>query len=224
MKLGVIHLMMGDIATARADFAKGKERYPAAATQREFTYWTAVTYVYAGDGKGALRELASILTTTLTPPQASVVHERMAAVEAYLGDRTAVAGHLTASEAGTPPAAHYALAAIVWARAGDLEKARGAVAKFTSMVPATNTFAHTLNARIALQAKDLAAADKELAAAPQNNDLFTKAVRAELLLGKGQKAEGAALQKEVMTSTVKQDGNPPVDITKLVARMHAAKL
>jgi hypothetical protein len=49
-------------------------------------------------------------------------------------------------------------------------------------------------------------------------------VRAELLLRKGQKAEGAALQKEVMTSTVKQDGNPPVDIVKLLARMHADKL
>lgn len=223
MKLGVIHLMMGDAAKARAAFAQGLERYPAPATKREFMYWTAMTYVVTGDGKGAMRELGNILGTTLTPAQTSVVHERMAAVEAFLGDRNAVAGHLTAAGAGTPPAAHFALKAVVAARIGDLDQARAAVTQFVSMVPATNTASHTLNALIALQAKDLATAERELAATPAT-DLLTKAARADLLLRSGKKAEGTALKQEIVTSTVKQDGNPPVDFTKVMARMYADKL
>src|SRR5439155_12327586 len=102
MKLGLIHLMMGDVATARADFVRGQEHFTDAATKREFTYWTAASYAYTGDGKSAVHELTNILSTELTPPQAAVVHERLAAVEAYLGDRKAVAAHLTASDAATP--------------------------------------------------------------------------------------------------------------------------
>ena len=139
------------------------------------------------------------------------------------GDRKAVASHLTASDAATPPAAHYALKAIVCARINDLDQARGAAAQFTSMAPATNLFPHTLNALIALQAKDLATAEQELAAAPPN-DLFTKAVRADLFMRKGQKAEAQALRQEISTSSVKLDGNPPVDFFKLMAKMHADKL
>jgi len=223
MKLGLIHLMMGDVATARADFARGQEHFTDPATKREFTYWTAASYAYTGDGKSAVRELTNILGTTLTPAQTAVVHERLAAVEAYLGDRKAVASHLTASDAATPPAAHYALKAIVCARINDLDQARGAAAQFTSRAPATNLFPHTRNALIALQAKDLATAEQELAAAPPN-DLFTKAVRADLFMRKGQKAEAQALRQEISTSSVKLDGNPPVDFFKLMAKMHADKL
>ena len=223
MKLGAIQLMMGDAASARTVIAREQEKFSDAATKREFTYWTAATYAHAGDVKGARTALASILSTELTPAQASVAHERLAAIEAYLGDRKTVAGHLTASDAGTPPAAHFALKAIVLARINDLEQARAAVTQFASMAPAGNTFPRVLNAYIAMQAKDLATAESELAAST-TTDLFTKAIRTDLLARKGQKAESATLRQEIITSSMKLDGNAPVDFFKLMAKMHVDKL
>ena len=223
MKLGAIQLMIGDAASARAVIAREQEKYSDPATKREFTYWTAATYAHAGDAKGARTALASILATELTPAQASVAHERLAAIEAYLGDRKAVAGHLTASDAGTPPAAHFALKAIVLARINDLEQARAAVTQFTSMAAPTNTFPRVLNAYIAMQAKDLAKAESELAAST-TTDLFTKAIRADLLRRKGQKAESDALRQEIISSSMKLDGNAPIDFVKLMAKMHVDKL
>ena len=223
MKLGAIHLLMGDAAKARSVFASEQEKFTDPATKREFTYWIAASHAYTGDVKGARSALMSILATELTPPQATIVHERLAAIEAYLGDRKTVVGHLTASEVGTPPAAHYALKAIVLARINDLEQARAAVTKFTSMVPATNTIPRVLNAYIAMQAKDLATAERELAAST-TNDLFTKAVRADLLTRKGQKTEAAALRQEIIASAMKLDGDEPVDFLKLMAKMHVDRL
>lgn len=223
MKLGLIHLMMGDANTARADFARGHDRFPAPATKLDFRHWTVATYAYNADGKNAVRELTGMLTTTLTPGQTAIVHERLAVIEAYLGDRNAVAAHMTAAEVGTPPPPHFALKAIALARINDLTAARSAATQFQSMIPATNLFSHTVNAFIAMQAKDLVTAERELADAPPN-DLFTKAIRADLLLRKGQKAEGTALQQEVKASSVKVDGNPPLDFLKLMAKMHADKL
>jgi tetratricopeptide (TPR) repeat protein len=223
MKLGAIHLMMGDAAKARTAFASEQEKFTDAPTKREFTYWMAASHAYTGDVKSARTALMSILATELTPAQTAVVHERLAAIEAYLGDRKAVAGHLTASEVGTPPAAHFALKAIALARINDLEQARAAAKQFTSMVPPANTFPRVLNAYIAMQAKDLATAESELAAST-TNDLLTKAIRADLLARKGQKAESAALKQEIMSSSMKLDGNAPVDFFKLMAKMHVDKL
>jgi hypothetical protein len=130
---------------------------------------------------------------------------------------------LTASDAGSPPAAHFAIKAIVLARINDLEQARAAVKQYTSMVPATNTVPRVLNAYIAMQAKDLTTAESELAAST-TNDLFTKAIRADLFARKGQKAESAALRQEIISSSMKLDGNAPVDFFKLMAKMHVDKL
>ncbi len=225
-KLGLISLMTGDAEKARTQFARGLEIATAAATKFELMHWTAASYAYTGNGKSALRELSNIAVAAEAqklPAQVRTAHERTAVVEAYLGDRNAVAGHLTAAGAEKPPAAHYAYKAIASARIGDLDDARKATAQFTTMVAATNLFPHTLNALVALQAKDLAAAEKELAAAPPN-DLFTKAVQADLLFRKGQNTEGAALRQEVVTSSIKVNGTPPLDFLKLIAKMHADKL
>jgi tetratricopeptide (TPR) repeat protein len=225
-KLGLIFLMTGDAEKGRIQFARGLELATAATTKFELMHWAAATYAYTGDGKSALRELSNIAAAAQTqnlPAQDRTAHERMAVVEAYLGDPNAVSAHLTAASAGKPPATYYAFRAIASSRIGDLDDARKVTAQFTAMVAATNSFPHTLNALIALQAKDLAAAEKELAAAP-SNDLFTKAVQADFLLRKGQNSDGAALRQEVVTSSIKMNGNPPLDFLKLIAKMHADKL
>jgi hypothetical protein len=151
------------------------------------------------------------------------LHGRAAAIEAYLGDRSAVAAHLAAAGAGTSSAPRFQLEAIVYARIGDLAQARSAAAQYSSMVPATNLTKHTLNGLIALQSNDLETARTELAASAPN-DLLAKALRADLMLRSGQRSEGTALRQEVVASTLKVDGNAPLDFFKLIARMHADKL
>jgi hypothetical protein len=225
MKIGTIRMLLGDANAARADFARGAERFPGPANRFNFAHWVAATYAAAGDGRGALREIASSLSIpNLAPALTAQAHERSAAIEAFLGDRNAVAAHLSAVTAATPnPApAHHALRAIVLARIGQIEEARAAATQYRTMAPAA-PLGHTVNAYVALVANDLAAASGALAlTAP--NDLLAKALRADLLLRTGVREEGAALRREVLASSLKVDGNPPLDFFKLVARMHASRL
>jgi tetratricopeptide (TPR) repeat protein len=224
MKLGTIRLMMGDATAARAEFDRGAQRFTAPADRFQFLNWTMATYAATGDGKGALAEVArGLATPNVTAGQTATLHERAALIEAYLGNRGAVAGHLTAAGAGTPAAGHYALKAIAYARLGDFAQARTAASQFSSMVPATNLQTRTVNGMIALLTDDLGTARTELAAAAPN-DLLAKALRADLMLRGGQRAEGTTLREEVLASTLKVDGNAPLDFFKLIARMHAGKL
>jgi Flp pilus assembly protein TadD len=122
----------------------------------------------------------------------------------------------------TPGAAHYAVRAIALARIGELEQARSAAAQYRSMAPAA-PLGNTVDAYVALMSNDLAGAGIWLAlAAP--NDLLAKALRADLMFRTGSRTEGAALRQQVISSTLKLDGNPPLDFLKLIARMHAERL
>jgi tetratricopeptide (TPR) repeat protein len=62
-KLGTIHLMLGDIAVARTDFAKGLAAATTPGSRYMFMHWQAVADVYARDGRSALRQLTLIGTT-----------------------------------------------------------------------------------------------------------------------------------------------------------------
>jgi hypothetical protein len=222
MKRAAVHLMQKNVPAARADVAAGLAHAPAA-SRTDLTHWSVVASVIADDGKGAISELGGILGTSPTAAQAATVHERMAALEAFMGDPANVAVHMSASETGNPAAAHYALKAVVLARVGDLQGARAAAAQYTSMVPATNQMPHAVNAFIALRANDMATARSELAAAPASGPLTT-AVRADYLARQGKKPEAAAAKRDVLTSAVKVDGSPAVDYLKLVAVIYAARL
>ena len=225
MKTGTIRMMLGDVSAARAEFARGAERFSTPANRFNFMQWTMASFATAGDGRSALREMTnSLAIPNLTPALTTQAHERFAALEAFLGDRNAVAGHLTAVTAATPMpvAAHYALKAIVLSRVGQIDEARSAATQYRSMAPA-NPLGHTVNAYIALMANDVAGAGAALVlTAP--NDLLAKALRADLMLRTGLRAEGTALRQEVVASSLKLDGNPPLDFFKLIARMHADKL
>jgi Flp pilus assembly protein TadD len=225
MKTGVIKLTLGDVTGARADFASGAQRFGTGANGFNFRQWTMATYVAAGDGRGALREMgASLSVPELTPAINAAAHERFATLEAYFGDRTAVAGHLSAvmTATPTPVAAHYAVRAIALARIGELDQARSAAAQYRSMAPAA-PLGNTVDAYVALAANDLATAGSWLSlAAP--NDLLARALRADLAMRSGARADAAALRQQVLSSTLKQDGNPPLDFFKLIARMHADRL
>lgn len=122
-----------------------------------------------------------------------------------------------------PTATEYAYRAILFARAGDLAEARKSAAEFGARTYTGNTFIHALNAVIALEASDLATAERELTLATDRR-LFTTAIRADCLMRKGQKTEAAKLCDDVMTSSIKSDGVSGVDYLKLMARMHVIGL
>lgn len=223
-KLGAIAMMMGDPVKARAEFARGFELAPTPAQKLAFMHWTAATHALAGDYKSTSAELSKTLAFAelqSLPAETRIAHERMAIVEAYLGDSKSVPGHLTAAGRGTPPLAHYAVKVIANTRIGNLVDARKAAEDFRTAAPANNTVHYTLRALIALKAEDIATAEKELSGSGPS-DLMAKAVRADLLLRKGQKTQAEALRRDVAASSVKLDGSGPVDSIKLAARLHAA--
>jgi hypothetical protein len=225
-KLGIIAGMTAGPSNARAEFQRGLELVTAPASRLMIMNWIAATYAIAGDGKSALAEIDKVIAyaeAQKLPAEAYAAHDRAALIEAFLGNASAIDTHLTAAGAGKPPAGHYATRAIAYARAGNIAAARSAAAQYASMVAAGNSTVNTLNAFVALKAGDTAAAEKELSGSAPN-DLLAKALRADVMLRKGQKAQAEALKKEILGSTLKLDGNPPIDYVKLVARLHAEKL
>jgi tetratricopeptide (TPR) repeat protein len=227
-KLGTIHLMLGDIAVARTDFAKGLAAATTPGSRYMFMHWQAVADVYARDGRSALRQLTLIGTTAKAAANAGAAanaHEQAGVVEAYLGNRRLVAGHFAAAIAASPerPAGHYVLKAIALSRAGDPAGARAALTQSESKNGYDASVAHYANAVLALDARDVVAAEaaaKQIAA----TDQFSKAIWAEVLTRKGQRTEGAALRAEVMASSVKQNGNAPVNYAAVLARMRAEQM
>lgn len=226
VKLGLIALMTGDVAAARAEFAQDIRRFTDPGVNLDFRFWAVATEVYVGNGERALDAMEQIFALpTLTPAQAAFAHAEAALIEAYLGDRDASVTRLSAAAAArTPPFAYYhGVRAIVMARAGDLDEARRAAAQYQSMVSPVNTVRYAINALVALAARDPSAARRELDHATPT-DLLTKAARADLLMQEGQRSRANAILQEVATSSIKGDGQAGVNIWKLVAKMHADAL
>jgi tetratricopeptide (TPR) repeat protein len=220
-KLGAILLMQGDIPGARAAFTKGIEGAATPADRLDDMTWMAATYVYAHDGKGALREWGKVADAAKSAGVAAAeanAHLRMAVLEAYLGNKTAVAGHLEAAASAQPPnAAHYVPRAIAYSRIGDAAQAKEALDKFNAAAP-NNAFRHTLAAILAVDAKDVAAAEAALGQATGNN-VIHNALRSELMQMKKQKKEAEALRQEAMAGSVKIDNNNTLNFVALVGRM-----
>lgn len=221
-KLGLIPLMTGDAKAARAEFARAVDQYENPVVKLNFRIWSVATEAYIGEGKRARAAMQEIVAIpTLTPAQTAWVQAMAALVEAYLGDRDASVTHLSLSAAArTPFAYHYGVKALVLARAGDLEGARAAAARYDAMVSSLNTVRHSINALVALAANDLPAARRELDDAP-STDLLAKAARADLLLREGQQSQANALLEEMATTTIRDMSDHAVNIWKLAAKMHA---
>ena len=206
-KLGLVQLMSGDARSARASFARGLRLTTTLTDSIEHMYWTVASHAYTGDGKSALRELNPILALAESRHLTGAVrtaHLRAAQLEAYLGDRNAVAGHLSAAAAGTsgPDATALAMRSVAFAQIGDLEALRSSAAQYEGAVPSGNVNLPLLRGMIALQSGDLSRAETQLSQAAAD-DLLVKALRADLLMRQGKKAEGAALKKAVQNSSIK---------------------
>ncbi len=225
-KLGAIHLMMNDLPAARAAFAAELAVTPEPAQRIEPMTWNAVTYVYALDGKSTLRELGKVSDAAKSANAANpdaVAHLRMAVVEAYLGSKKAVQGHLDAAGSlQTPNPNHFLHRAIAWSRIGNAQQARDAAAQFATAQP-NAPILPALNALIALDAKDVTAAETALGKTDAT-DVLTQALRAEVMMRKGQKADGEALRKHALAKPVKAVNNNTVNFAAVVGRMRLAKM
>jgi hypothetical protein len=227
MKLGAIRLMLNDAAGARTYFETGRDAATGFAARLPFLRWIAVSHVYANQGKTAVQAMEQIATEAQAandPANVASAHDWAAVIEAYTGNRRAVTAHVNAAATAVPRpgAGHYVNKAIALARAGETEQARGALAQLTTMAP-NNANIPLVTAILALDAKDLPAAEAALAQAGPTIPL-ANALRAELMIRKGQRREGLALRDAVLASPVKVDGNPPVDFSKVVARLRAQQL
>lgn len=112
---------------------------------------------------------------------------------------------------------------IAQSRIGKAKEARAALAQLKSSEHPDADGISSLEAILALDAKDYCAAETAIAKLT-DADLLTRALRAELMLRTGRKAEGQALRKQVLASSVKLDGNSPINFLSLVGRMRVEKL
>lgn len=232
-KLGGIYLAMGNLPGARVQFDKAVSVATNPAARLEAMGWQVAYHVYARDARAAVQELSRMVTVAKDAKLAGAVataHNRAAVVEAYMGDRKTVAMHLGAGEAAavTVPqkAGSHLHAAIALSRAGKREEARAAAMRFAAAAPnnaGTNETNRLLDGVLALDGKDYKAAETAIGGMT-GKDPLTKALRAELLMRTGRKAEGQTLQREVLAASVKQNSNSPMEFLWLLARMRVAAL
>lgn len=228
LKTGAIKLVTTTRDEARTWFARARDILPAAASRIEPHYWVATSYVISHDAKSAMRELSAIgdevAAAKLPAATVALVHQRMALVEATIGNKQNAAPHLAKSAeiGGANTSAHTSRAVIVYAATGDAAAAQANADLFAKSAP-TNPFAHTLNALAAITAKDYAKAEAELAQSGPA-DVLAQELRAEVLKQQGKTAEARAIREQVLKRVVKADGNPAVDDAKLAARLRAEKL
>jgi thioredoxin-like negative regulator of GroEL len=227
MKRGVIRMMQGDVAAARADFTAVHDANTTFTARAPARLWLALSHLYARQPRVAVRmlgELAGEAQAANAPGWASSAHGWAAVIDAYTGQSRAVAGHLDAARIAQPDvtSAQLVAATVAYNQIGDAVRARESLAQLTQRAP-NNPNLPLLNALVALRARDLNAADAELADVPATN-LLGNALRAELLLRQNQRARSFTLRDEVLASSIKTDGNPNADFMKLVARLHAQQL
>ena len=228
-KLGTIQLTRGNIKEARGHFVTALAKSTTPGERIESMHWQAATHVYARDARGAVQQLMRIVETAREANMTGAValaYDRAAVIDAYMGNRNAVATHLNAASAAATNAAqkatYQAHSAIALSRIGKAAEARAAVTEFAAGNPDAEVLA-SLEALLALDRKDYAAAETALGKVAAIDPL-AKALRAELMMRTGRKPDGQALRQEVLKASVKVDGNAPVDFIALLGRMRVEAL
>lgn len=228
LKIGAIELARGNADSARVWFARAHAASLSPAGKVDARHWTAASYAVQRNPKMAIQELTAIAQQTVAdaaPPAARALpHQRMAVIEAMIGNGKNAAAHLEhARAAGGNSLVQTWHEAIVQATLGDTAAARATAESFASATGVSAATAATLNGFVAAAARKHSAAENALAqSAP--TDLLAKALRAEILKSQGKKTEAQAARAEVMSAVLKLDNNPQIDIAKLVARLRVERM
>ena len=203
------HLYLGDPAQARAVLLQSGERAPSPERRITQQTYAALTFVHAGAPRDAIQGLADVATSAEQQelgPQAATVHRTMALLEATLGERRFVDGHLNRAARLSPPGASpqpEALwyAALCQAVSGQTDRARRSAKELGDLAaagtPADRRNSREANAVVAIAERNLDRARTELeeaGPAPLGRALF-----AEALMGAGRSAEARAIRDDLLT-------------------------
>lgn len=204
------YLLLGDPAQARSAFLQSGERAPTAAIRVTQQGYAALTFIMAGNPKEAVQSLSDVALSAEDQnlgQQAAAMHRQMALIEATLGERRLVAGHLTRAAQFAPPAGSASVpgpalrfAALCYALTGQMDQARTAARQFGEIATAGTAtqrhYWHEVNAVIAIAERNLERARAELAdggPAPLGRALFAEALR-----NTGRTVEARALGDELL--------------------------
>jgi len=223
-KLGAIALTMNDIKGARSHFEADLQKATTPGQRTNAEMWLATTDLYQKNAKAALQRVKGIAdrakAANASNPEMQA-HQLAAIIEAYAGNKNNVQPQLAAAEqlasTDAQKSGNYASAAVALSRIGRADEARAAASQHAALSP-DDDYIPVIDAMLALDRKDYSAAEAALAKAPMH-DVLPRELKAELLIRTGKKAEGEALKKEVMAASPKQDGNPPVNIPAVIARL-----
>jgi tetratricopeptide (TPR) repeat protein len=229
-KLGSIHLTLGQIPQARSYFAQALSQPGIGQGDRvDAMYWQATSHVYARDGRAAIREvvrIADLGREANAPGIQALAHDRAAVLDAYMGNGKSVAAHLGAAAAvvasDNQRAQLQAHAAISLSRTGQQVEARRAAAEYARLAPG-NALIASIEAILALDARDYRTAEAAVAKLT-GTDVLSRALRTELMFRTGRKAEAEAARRELLATSVKIDGQPPVNFFSVIGRMRLAAL
>ena len=224
-----VKLSAGDLAGARAQWTKGLQAALFAADSVDMMHTMALSYLVESDTRTALARLGEVVTVAESKRlggRAALMHQQMAAIEAFYGDGRNVSGHLAkaAQVGGSNTPGLHSYSAIAYTAARQPDSARAAAQRFAAVATDANRATlNTLNGFIALQANDAAAAVTALGQA-NPNDILSKELLAEAQLKQGRRAEAQALRGTVAKSATMIAGGRVLDLLILIAKQRAKTL
>jgi tetratricopeptide (TPR) repeat protein len=218
-----VRQLQGRGADARALYAQAIGREQGRAAQMNHRNAIAVSYLYEGNWKQAMSQLATVAQAAAAesmPGFVALAHREMAELEGMFGNGKAVAGHLAAAQGVGNPIAQNAFAALAYGGARQLDSARAAATRVSQAASSGNAnlqqLAHLLQGFVALQSNAAQQALDELNQA-DTTTAQVKEMIAECQKRLGNKKEAQALRDAVLNDTV-------WGTQQAIARMRARKI
>lgn len=219
-------LLNGDVAGARAEYARALGLGTTINDSLVYQQSTALSYLAAGDWRTAqtkLGEVATLAETRNVTATAILAHQRLAAMDGLYGDGKGIGAHLSKSAAlgASNAGPQHRHAAIAYAGARQLDSARAAAARFAAIATDVNRAnLHGINGFIAFQAGDAATAATELAQAGAL-DSFSWAIMSELHAKQARMQEVQKLRDRVRNTPSQTYGAAVLDFFAVAAKLRA---
>lgn len=220
-------LVAGDTRSARRLWEEAIARSLSPVDSVDHRHTLALVSYLEGDAAGALRQLGDLARQAESrrfTASATMIHQRMAVLEAVGGNGAAAAEHLTKAGAlsGENTAAQHAHTTLVYAVLKQLDRARSSAANYSAVTswPA-NLFRHTLEGFIALQGGDAAAAVTHLKQS-EPIDVLSRQLLGEAIQ-QSNAAEAQVLRQEVLRSATMLYGSHLMDFYSVLAKSRARR-
>jgi hypothetical protein len=223
--LAEIALLQGQGAVARAHYANAMKLTTSQQQRMVLRQAIATSFIVDGNAKAALAELSAIGQLAESQGIRSIAaqsYRNMAVIEAAMGTKTLVDGHLRKADALSTPNSQLqrGFAAAAYALAGDVVAARPLAATFTGAAvssgsPLLKRQAAALN-EIVQYASGQTEPVRAASVTSGSYGALGKVVLADALAKRGRKEEARALMKEV-------NNYYEVDLFTIIARRRAQR-